>query len=321
FLPPHAPFPRPPVNPQNINIPSPINFIPPNPIPQHIPIPPPISPPIPIANPVEISITETKLPSLATVPLLKSSADWVSWESAVTRIVSSIGLRGHICRIPVPGDLIDPTSRAVLPPPYDFDSSPEDVEAYRIFWANDEIADHVLVGKLSNEIANSLPPKRGGPYDLPIRTARDTLLFLRKRFSVGSAVSADVTKDKVLRMSTSNNSSQVPNYIEAWRTAVNQLSGSPWDFTPFQRTQNFMNGLPTFGEYAVIRERVRSYWRNNNSFDFTTFDFNSLAEEALDITVALGPTPRKPKPTTSDSNPQPSTTSPIVSTSDPSTNS
>ncbi|KAG6883850.1 hypothetical protein C0993_003369 [Termitomyces sp. T159_Od127] len=275
FLPPHAPFPLPPVNLQNINIPPPINFIPPNPIPQHIPIPPPVSPPIPIANPVKISITETKLPSLATIPLLKSSADWVSWISAVTRIVSSIGLCEHICWIPVPGDLIDPTSCAVLPPPYDFDSSPEDIKAYHIFWANDKIADHVLVGKLSNEIANSLPSKRGGPYDLPICTAHDTLLFLQKCFSVESAVSADVTKDKVLRMSTSNNSSQVLNYIEAWRTAVNQLSGSPWDFTPFQRTQKFVNGLPTFDEYAVIRERVCSYWHVNNSFDLATFDFNS----------------------------------------------
>ncbi|KAG6894751.1 hypothetical protein C0992_004873, partial [Termitomyces sp. T32_za158] len=59
----------------------------------------------------------------------------------------------------------------VVPPHYDFDSPLEDVEAYHVFWANDELVDHVIVGKLSNKIANSLPPKCGGPYDLPLWTA------------------------------------------------------------------------------------------------------------------------------------------------------
>ncbi|KAG6887703.1 hypothetical protein C0992_011129, partial [Termitomyces sp. T32_za158] len=127
-----------------------------------------VSPPVPVIPPAEISITDTKLPSLGTIPFLKSAADWVPWFAAVSQLIASVGLRGHICRIPVPGDLIDPTSRAVLPPHYDFDSTPDEAEVYRVFWANDEIADHIIVGKLAPDIANSLLPKRGGPYDMPI---------------------------------------------------------------------------------------------------------------------------------------------------------
>ncbi|KAG6888041.1 hypothetical protein C0992_009819 [Termitomyces sp. T32_za158] len=253
---PHQAFHHPPapvkIPHQNRN-PSPVHNLP---APQPDPIPPilwEISPPLPVITPADISITDTELPSLGTIPFLKSAADWVSWFATVSRLIA--GLRGYICRIPVPGDLIDPTSHAVLPPHYDFDSTPEEAEIFWVFWANDDIADHIIVGKLAPEIANSLPPKRGGPYDMPICMAWDTSTFLKKRFSVGSAVTADLTKDKVFAM-TVTAPAQVAAYIEAWRSAVHQLAGSPWDFTPFQSTQKFVNGLLTFGKYVILKEKV-----------------------------------------------------------------
>ncbi|KAG6887680.1 hypothetical protein C0992_011228 [Termitomyces sp. T32_za158] len=124
------------------------------------------------------------------------------------------------------GDLIDPTSHAILPPHYNFDSSPEEAETFCVFWANNEIADYVLIRKLALEIANSLPPKRGGPFDMPIHTACDTLAFLKKHFSVGSMVTAEFTTDRVFAM-TVTTLNQVAPYIEAWRSAVHQLAGSP----------------------------------------------------------------------------------------------
>ncbi|KAG6875355.1 hypothetical protein C0992_004191 [Termitomyces sp. T32_za158] len=259
-----------------------------------------VAPPVPIINPVEISITDTKLPSLATIPFLKTAVDWVPWFAAVSRLIASIGLRGHICRIPAPGDLIDPTSCAVLPPHYDFESTPEEAENYRIFWANDEVADHVLVGKLAPEIAHSLPPKHGGQFDMPIRTARDTLAFLKKRFSVGSAATADLTKDKVFALSITA-PAQVASYVEAWRSAVSQLAGLPWDFTSFQSTQKFVNGLPNFGEYTILKEKVRNHWRFHNSLDNASFDFATLADDVMDIDATFRNN-RKPKPKTTSSN-------------------
>ncbi|KAG6884536.1 hypothetical protein C0993_010291 [Termitomyces sp. T159_Od127] len=178
----------------------------------------------------EIALTDTKLPSLATVPLLCSAMEWVSWESAVTRIIMSIGLCGHICWVPRVGDLKDPTSHIALPPHYDFDSTPEETEAYCIFWHNDDIVEHCLVGKLSQEIQDSLPPKHGGKYDLPVRTAQDLLAFLREHFGIGSASAARYTKARVFELHATH--AMISSYVQSWQAAVHQLSGTPWDFTP-----------------------------------------------------------------------------------------
>ncbi|KAG6898430.1 hypothetical protein C0992_004141 [Termitomyces sp. T32_za158] len=144
---------------------------------------------------------------------------------------------------------------------------------------------------------------------MPVCTARDTLAFLWKCFSVGSAVSADLTKDKVFAM-TVTMLAQVAPYIEAWCLAIHQLAGSPWDFTLFQSTQKFVNGLPTFGEYIILKEKVRSYWRFNNTFDNAPFDFASLADDVVDIDLSFRNNCKpKPRISTSSSNDTPSSQS------------
>ncbi|KAG6815791.1 hypothetical protein H0H93_008235, partial [Arthromyces matolae] len=173
-------------------------------------------------------------------------------------------------------------SRVVLPPQYDFDSPPEVVEEYRVFWLHNNIVDHVVIGKLAPEIAGSLPPKRTGPYNLPTRTARDTLEYLRARFSVGSASSAKALKDGVLKL-TCHAPGMVQKYVESWRAAVHQLVGSVWDFTDFQKTQKFVDGLPPGGGWLVLKERVRHHWQLHNSIAPADFSFATLTTEALDI--------------------------------------
>ncbi|KAG6846355.1 hypothetical protein H0H93_014486, partial [Arthromyces matolae] len=251
------------------------------------PIPPPPVAPAPynpvFANPTEVTMTDLKatLPSLAVIPTLRSSADWVNWESAVFRVVGALGLRGYICRIPLPGELRDPTSRVVLPPHYDFDSPPEVAEEYRVFWLHNDVVEHVVVGKLAPEIAASLPPKRTGPYDLPTRTARDTLTYLRSRFSVGSASTAESLKDGVVKLTCAPGT--VPKFVESWRYAAFQLVGSPWDFTEYQKTQRFVDGLPNTSGWMVLKDRVRRWWQFHNSLEGADFTFDSLATKMLDI--------------------------------------
>ncbi|KAG6810242.1 hypothetical protein H0H93_015109, partial [Arthromyces matolae] len=263
----------------------------------------PIELPSAFANPSEVAVNDLKntLPSLTIIPTLRSAADWVTWESAVFRVVEALGLQGYICRVPLPGELRDPTSRVVLPPPYDFDSPPEVVEEYRLFWVHNNIVDHVVIGKLAPEIAGSLPPKRSGPYNLPTRTARDTLEYLRSRFSVGSAASAASLKDGVLTLPQCA-PGMVPKYVESWRTAVHQLVGSPWDFSEYEKTQKFVDGLPVGSGWLVLKERVRHFWQLNNSLLTADFSFATLATEAMDIHLkwrAQNPQNRKPASTSS----------------------
>ncbi|KAG6880145.1 hypothetical protein C0992_005229 [Termitomyces sp. T32_za158] len=198
--------------------------------------------------------SDIKLPSLATIPLLHSAMEWVSWELAVTQIITSIGLWRHICRIPNIGDLRNPTSLVALPPHYNFNSTPEETEAYRIFWQNNDIVEHVLVGKLSQEIQDSPPPKRGGPYDMPICPARELLGFLREHFGIGSASVAEYTKSKVFALVASPTT--VTSYVQSWRTVIHQLSGTPWDFTSWQRIQKFVNSLLNGDWWLVLKEEV-----------------------------------------------------------------
>ncbi|KAG6851946.1 hypothetical protein C0991_004727, partial [Blastosporella zonata] len=263
------PQPLPPIQPLPL-VPSPITPV--NPLPPPSPAP---------QNSASSLSTASSLPSLTSIPLLRNSADWVPWESAVVRTISAINLRGHICRIPKIGDLMDPTSPFVVPPPYDFQSTQEEVEEYRIFWRDDDIADHILVGRLAHNIAATLPPKRSGPYDLPNRTARDTLFFLRKHYSVGHAAAADNIKSKVI--SSTCHPGSVPQYVSSWQSAASELAGSEWDFTSFEKTQKFVNGLPSSSGWMVLRDRVRAWWHTNNTLDDAPFTFDSLASEALDI--------------------------------------
>jgi len=219
---------------------------------------PPLPVPPPPNNTITTSFAKSDLPSLLTIPFLRTSTDWVTWESAATRLIDNVGLRGHICRLPELGALIDPTSPASLPPHYDFDSSPKDVEAYKLWWHDNDIVTHILVGHLSPEIAISLPPKHGPPYNLPIRTSRDVLEFLTKKFSVGSAGAADLAKENLFCVKC--NPSNIAAYVQAWRGVVHQLADTPWDFTPYQKIQKFVDGLPSFDGFIGLKDRVRVSW-------------------------------------------------------------
>lgn len=112
---------------------------------------------------------------------------------------------------------------------YDFDSSSEQTEAYYIFWHNDNIVEHVLVGKLSQEIQDSLSLKCGGLYNLSIYPAHALLAFFQEHFGIGSALIAELTKSKVFALLATQTS--VSSCVQQWHSAIHQLSSISWDFT------------------------------------------------------------------------------------------
>ncbi|KAG6873025.1 hypothetical protein C0992_009158, partial [Termitomyces sp. T32_za158] len=197
-------------------------------------------------------------------------------------LIDHLGLNGHICPIPPPGSFDDPTCEVVLAPIVDEHSSQAERVAYRNFWRNDNICSYVLTGKLSTEIFNSLPPRRGGPHNLPTLTARDILGLLRRRFSIGSAAAAQKLKDSVFCFPCAPRA--IPAYVQAWRAAVNQLSDTPWDFTPYERIQKFMDGIPGHPSFNSIRDSVRKSWEHN---PLGTYNFFDLADEILDIDIDI----------------------------------
>ncbi|KAG5328281.1 hypothetical protein C0989_010722, partial [Termitomyces sp. Mn162] len=197
-------------------------------------------------------------------------------------LIEHLGLVGHICPIPPPGTPFDATCIIVVPPPYPPHNTLDEEHEYQTFWHKDGICSHVLTGKLSMEILGSLPPAHSGPHNFPTRTAWDILACLRRRYSVGSASSAKALKDSVTRLQCIPTA--IPAYVQAWRTVVNQLDRTEWDFSPHDKIQGFMDGIPPLQAYAPIREEVRRSWEVGPQ---GTFTFDVLADRILDIDIEV----------------------------------
>ncbi|KAH0589129.1 hypothetical protein H2248_004897 [Termitomyces sp. 'cryptogamus'] len=79
---------------------------------------PPAAQPVACTPSIESSCSDTKLPPINTLPHLSSLADWGSWYNVVMMLADHLGLTGHLCPIPPPGVLSDPTCEVVIPPPF-----------------------------------------------------------------------------------------------------------------------------------------------------------------------------------------------------------
>ncbi|KAH0580183.1 hypothetical protein H2248_001705 [Termitomyces sp. 'cryptogamus'] len=273
----HAPAPPP----QNFIFPNAPQFIPRSPLPEYQFQPLHFQPP-PQHTVPDISSDSNKLPPLSSIPRLTGLSDWSSWYTHVMMLIEHLGLVGHICPIPPPGTPFDATCIIVVPPPYPPHNTLDEEHEYQTFWHKDGICSHILTGKLSTEILGSLPPVCSGPHNFPTRTARDILACLRRCYSVGSASSAKALKDSVTHLQCIPTT--IPAYVQAWCTVVNQLDRTEWDFSPHDKIQGFMDGIPPLQAYALIREEVRRSWEVGPQ---GTFTFDVLADQILDIDIEV----------------------------------
>ncbi|KAH0584871.1 hypothetical protein H2248_008149 [Termitomyces sp. 'cryptogamus'] len=249
---PQPAVPPPPLPPSPLHTPAPPpqNFIFPN-APQFIPRSPHLPEynfqplhfqPPPQHTVPDFSSDSNKLPPLSSISHLTGSSDWGSWYTHVMTLIEHLGLVGHICPLPPPGTLFDVTCIIMVPPPYPPHNTLDEEHKYQTFWQKDGLCSHVLTGKLSTEILGSLPPARGGPHNFPTHTARDILACLHRRYSVGSASSAKSLKDSVNHLQCILTA--IPAYVQAWCTVVNQLDRTEWGFSPHDKIQGFMDGIP-----------------------------------------------------------------------------
>ncbi|KAF5386182.1 hypothetical protein D9615_002169 [Tricholomella constricta] len=158
------------------------------------------TPVLPILNNNASVSTYTKpdFPNLSSIPLLSSANDWSKWHSAVLQVIEATGLYSHIVDI-LPADvLLDPTAYPSLPPIIDKARyTPEELDAYRSWWAQDDIVSFVLVGKLGPIPSSLIPPKHDA-WGNPQRSARDILRILRTKYGVYNAASAALVRESVL---------------------------------------------------------------------------------------------------------------------------
>ncbi|RDB14617.1 Retrovirus-related Pol polyprotein from transposon TNT 1-94 [Hypsizygus marmoreus] len=234
----------------------------------------------PIAHPVLPTSRTVKLelPPLTNTPLLNSTADWTKWLDLVVNAIDGMSLYGHIRDPPSsPDAFISPANAPTYPPLINHESSPEEIAAYESWWRRDNLVSQVLSTRLGAVAFSTLPRKR----DLngnPSRTARDILVALRKRFGVGTHGAAQTLKDRFrTRVSTT---SDLPQYIADWRTAISQLEDSFWAFTETEFATWFADGLPADVKYQSIRHDVRVGMDSSPPY---SFDPEHLFDEAMAI--------------------------------------
>ncbi|KAG6843651.1 hypothetical protein H0H87_001996, partial [Tephrocybe sp. NHM501043] len=194
-------------------------------------------------------------------------------------MINYLGLHGHICHLPVNGQIIDPISIAVVPPPYDKYPTPDDTLAFWQFWEADDAVSYILTAKLHNNVLNSIPDKRGPPHGLPTTTAWDIYTILTCHFSITSAATAKALHNKLHGLKTLLNG--ISTYVAIWCVNVPQLAQTEWDMLPYNRVQGFLDGLPCLASFAPICEEVCKSWQQKGKDG--SFIFSDIADTVLKI--------------------------------------
>ncbi|KAF5374000.1 hypothetical protein D9615_009908 [Tricholomella constricta] len=226
--------------------------------------------------------TKPDFPNLSSIPLLSSANDWGKWHSAVLQVIEATGLFDHIVDILPPDLLLDPTAYPSLPPVIDKARyTPEELDAYQSWWAQDDIVSFVLVSKLGPVPASIIPPKRDA-WGNPQRSARDILRILRTKYGVFDAASAALVRESVLLKKVIGN--DVSSYVDMWRKAILQVEGTHWDFSPFDKVQRFADGLPRTYEYEPLRVLIREGFNTHPPHGVITF--HDASQAALNVELA-----------------------------------
>ncbi|KAF5387864.1 hypothetical protein D9615_000299 [Tricholomella constricta] len=259
------------------------------------PVPRIVAPP-PAPTRTNSTYTKPDFPNLTSIPFLSSASDWTKWHSAVLQVIEATGLFDHIADVLPPDVLLDPTAYPSLPPVIDrANYTPDELDSYKAWWAQDDIVSFVLLGKLGPIPLSLIPPKRDA-WGNPQRTARDILRLLRTKYGVYDAGSAAIVQESILSKKVIGG--DVTSYVDSWRKAVLQVEGTHWDFSSFDKVQRFADGLPRTYEYEPLCVLIREGFNTNPPHG--VISFHDASQAALNIELASrrlsashGPTTRR----------------------------
>ena len=103
-------------------------------------------PPVPVTSP---TLSSSKaLPTVTHIQPLTSKADFFVWDDGVNTLLRAYNLLGHILEPSAYVDLNRPDLAPSPAPVLSITSSPQDIEASNRWWADDNIAQHILLSRL-----------------------------------------------------------------------------------------------------------------------------------------------------------------------------
>ena len=122
------------------------------------PYPPSLSPQRYMLPPSLPILKEPSTPSSPTyIPILTGRSDWCPWSEALTTAVIGMNLFGHIAKNPDSQWGFDPGSVPTYPLIVHQNSSPEEIQAWNVWWIRDGQVLHLLVSRLSPSVRAQLP--------------------------------------------------------------------------------------------------------------------------------------------------------------------
>jgi hypothetical protein len=125
------------------------------------------------------TLKEPSTPSSPTyIPILTGRSDWCPWSEALTTAVIGMNLFGHIAEDHDSQWGFDPGSMPTYPPIIHQNSSPEEIQAWNVWWIRDGQVLHLLVSRLSPNARSQLP---GAGTSQPLRSSIHAGMWIVRR--------------------------------------------------------------------------------------------------------------------------------------------
>ena len=186
------------------------------------------------------------LPTVTHVPILTSKHDFFAWDEGVNSLIHANGLIGHILDPSAPVNLdrpdLAPTPIPILPAT----PSASDIAALSRWWAEDSIAQHILVSRLGSVPRGLLPSP-----NLVTRTALSIYMLLLQYY--GTCNFSDCTELLNSLHNSTCTPGRVQEFVSKWRTGISRLQSAKFIFNIKICIGLFVRGLPSIPAFNSIR--------------------------------------------------------------------
>ena len=221
------------------------------------------------------------LPTVTHIQPLTSKADFFVWDDGVTTLIRAYNLLGHILE---PSAYVDPNRPDLAPTPapvLSIMSSPQDIEASNRWWADDNIAQHILLSRLGTIPRGLLPAS-----NIVTRTALSIYTILRQQYGMSNF--ADCTELLNSLHNSTCTAGRVQEYVSKWRVGLSKLQSARFSFNIKICVSLFVRGLPPIPAFNTLRADLsRRIAAITNDQDFGAFI--SLTDTVLELDVVFKP--------------------------------
>jgi hypothetical protein len=196
--------------------------------------------PLPSSSPTPVTSSSKTLPTVTHITILTSKLDFFAWDEGVTSLIQANNLFGHIQD---PSAHVDPTrpDLAPSPPPVlTTTSSVRKIEASNRWWADDNIAQHILLSCLGTIPHGLLPAS-----NIVTRT------ILQQHY--GTSNFADCTELLNSLHNSTCATGRVHEFVSRWRTGLSKLQSANYSFNIKISISLFVRGLPSIPAFNSLR--------------------------------------------------------------------